>query len=428
MAVSANILVITDQSNDLIMQSLHEMDFATAEISVDKISADPSFAASYDIAILHIPEMTDIATALADKLVSFQVPLLIVGENHRPAEIQSISSDLSPLELKRRLYSLHRVNIMEQEYKRRVKTSSLYGLEIEQEARVFETLEDRKVMLLSNDSAVLGEMLLNLEKKTNVQVCDNSELAIDQLRDHSFDALIIHGAGQGDTNFRLCTDIRADSRLFNLPVIFLLSNPNNREAAYIHGASDIVLYPDEMNQLAARLSLHANQTDYRFQLQQLFRASKPLAVTDGLTGLYSYGFVQTHLTHMIKDFIATDRHLTFAVIELENLEEINKEFGFNAGDQVLRQMGNILSFLVRGEDFCGRFSGDKFIIALPNTSIEAAGIALNRIYGVTRNTEYAIHGMDDPIHAVIKMGCAQLKPDETLKEIEKRAKKEGFHG
>ncbi len=428
MAVSANILVIADNRNDLILQSLHEMDFATTEMSVEKISADPSFAASYDIALLHIPEPSEQAAALADKLVSFQVPLLIVGHNHRGAEIQSISDDLSPLELKRRLYSMHRVNIMAQEYQRRVKTTGLYGLEIEEAVQQFDPLEDRKILLLSSDSSVLGDMLLGLEKKTNVQVCENQDVAIEQLRDHSFDALIVHGAGQGDANFRLCTDIRADSRLYNLPIIFLLSNPNNREAAYIHGASDIVLYPSEMNQLAARLSLHTNQMDYRFQLQQLFRASKPLAVTDGLTGLYSYGFVQTHLTHMIKDFIATDRHLTFAVVELENLEEINKEFGFNAGDQVLRQMGNILSFLVRGEDFCGRFSGDKFIIALPNTSIEAAGIALNRIYGVTRNTEYAIHGMDTPILAVIKMGCAQLQPDETLKEIEKRAKKEGFHG
>ncbi|MBE7637371.1 diguanylate cyclase [Sneathiella sp. P13V-1] len=428
MAVSANILLISEEPNDFILTSLQDMDFGVVQKTTTEIQQAPQVAEGADIVVLHLPQADKAGQAIADDLVEQNKALLIIGANHRPSEIQSISIDFCDLEFKRRLYSLHRVNIMSQEYERRSETTELYGLKSELAEAEETSLDKRNVLILGNDSTMLGDTLLHLENKTNVRVSPSPDGTIDLLRERRFDALIVFGAGQGDVHFRLCTDIRADSRLYNLPIIFLLDNRNDRKAAYIHGASDIVIYPDELDQLAARLSLHTSRTDYRFQLQQLFRTSKPLAVMDGLTELYSYGFVQSHLGRLIENYHQTNRHLTFAVITLKNLEEINSKYGYHAGDQILRQMGNILSFLVRGEDFCGRYSGDKFIIALPSTSIEDAGIALNRIFGVTNNTEYSVHGSEEPVFADIHMGCAQLQEGETLKEVEKRAKKDRFNG
>ncbi len=428
MAVSANILLISEEPNDFILTSLQDMDFAVVQKTISEYQQNPDAGEAADIVVLNMPEATGNGQSVADTLVEQNKALLIIGANQCPSQIQSISVDFCDLEFKRRLYSLHRVNIMSQEYERRSETTELYGLKSELANAEETSLDKRNDLILGSDSTMLGDTLLLLENKTNVQVSPTPEGTIDLLREKRFDAMIVFGAGQGDVNFRLCTDIRADSRLYNLPIIFLLDNRNDRKAAYIHGASDIVVHPEELDQLAARLSLHTSRTDYRFQLQQLFRTSKPLAVMDGLTGLYSYGFVQSHLGRLIDNYHQTDRHLTFAVITLNNLEEINKEYGYHAGDQILRQMGNILSYLVRGEDFCGRYAGDKFIIALPSTSIEDAGIALNRIFGVTNNTEYSVHGSDVPVFADIHMGCAQLQAKETLKEVEKRAKKDRFNG
>ncbi len=279
---------------------------------------------------------------------------------------------------------------------------------------------------MGNQNAIVGDVMLQLSRVAKVRLCPNADLVADELRAGNYDAVIILGAGQGDVNFRLCLDIRGDSRLYNLPVIFVLENENNREAAYIHGASDIVIHPGEMSSLFARSKLLIDQSQLRFSLQKLLKTSRPLPVTDGLTGLYSHGFVHAHMKHMIADHSSRSKHLTVASVEIANLTEINEEYGYPAGDQVLRQVGNILSLLMRGEDFCGRFNSNSFLIALPGTARRDAFIALSRVYGVTRNTEYTIAAIARPVEATIKIGLTEMLDDEDLAIVLKRAQAEGY--
>jgi len=427
MPVTANILVISDEAATHISDCLSDEGFSIAHSPYAAVPAMEQPASAFDLAIVTASD-GDLSRKdeLIDQLRADDVPVLIVGANHRPADIQSVPLDFCDLELKRRIASLIRLEIMKREYQRRTQTTSHYGF-IDQD--VDEDIPKPKkisLLLVGNQSAILGDILLQLNRQSEVHVCPSADMAVEDLRAGDFDAVIILGAGQGDIHFRLCMDLRADSRLFNLPAIFVLENENNREAAYIHGASDIVMYPDEMTSLFARTRLLVDQSDYRFSLQKLLKSSKPLAVSDGLTGLYSYGFLQAHMTALIKDHQAQSKFLSIATITVDNISDINEHYGYPAGDQVLRQIGNIASFLVRGEDFCGRYRGNQFVIALPSTGKKQAFIALNRVYSVTRNTEFAVTDQKNPVTATINMGLVELGDDESLDAVIKRCAKGGF--
>jgi len=421
MAVSANIQIVANSEASRIIDYLKDSGYAYKKCAVADVQGNTFVDPSIDVILF---ETSNIAPNEAEKVLELLsahgAPVLIVGLNPIPATYHSIPEKFCELEIQKRIVSLLRLQIMKKELARRSATTQKYSLQEDQTSAPVQQQAETKVMLIGKKSELLGEILLQLDQKSKVHVCQNAELAIDNLRSGNFDALIVIGAGQGDVNLRLCNDIRADSRLFNLPVLFVLEHESNREAAYIHGASDIILNPEEMQNLYTRTMLHINQAEYRFSLQTLFKASKPLPVTDGPTGLYSYGFMMAHLKSLMDEHANENKYLSIATLNITNLAEINDEYGFPAGDQVLRQIGNIVSFLVRGEDFCCRHKNGQFLIALPSTSKEEARVALNRVYGVTRNTDFSLVGVDQPISAYVTMGLAEFNIGDSIEDTIKR--------
>ncbi len=421
MPVSAHILIVANSEEKELDDHLKQSGYATTFCSYSAFNADKSVQRSHDLVLL-VSTNLGLTKEVGSDFYGLQCPVLIIGPNPVPDRIQSIPAGYCKMELEKRLASLIRLQIMKREFTRRSETTKKYGLDAEEISTPDLCLKEKDVLLVGGKSEILGSILLQLDTRCKIHVCQNSELALDELREKRFDALILVGTGQGDIHLRLCNDVRADSKLFNLPVVFVLEYESNREAAYVHGASDIVINPAEMDNLRARTALLIQQAEYRYSLQQLFKASKPLPVTDGPTGLYSYGFMRAHLESLLPDHQDGGKNLSLATLAISNLSEINKEHGYQAGDQILRQVGTIVSFLVRGEDICCRYKNGQFLIALPSTGLEDARIALNRVYGVSRMTEFSVAHKDEPIEVAVEMGLAELQNGETVEEAIKRGK------
>lgn len=418
MSVSALILIVSNTEEKELSDNLEQSGYAYRLCSNAEFSEKVIQDGAYDL-VLKMTSSEDLKRGAPEleQFSNLSVPALIIGPNPIPAKLHSIPTDHSLLELQKRMGSLIRLHIMRRELERRSQTTNLYKFNKEDMEPVEVQQDEVNIMLIGQQSETLGAILLQLDSKSGVHICQNSDNAISELRENQFDAVIIIGVGQGDINLRLCNDIRADSRLFNLPVLFILENENNREASYIHGASDVVLNPDEMDNLFTRTALHIQQANYRFSLQKLFKSSKPLPVTDGPTALYSFGFMMAHMDALMRDYHAENKCLSVATINITNLSEINETRGYPAGDLVLRQVGSIVSFLVRGEDFCCHNKGGQFVIALPSTPEKDARIALNRVYGVIRNTEFAVAGSDNPVSAAVEMGLTEMQPNDTLNQM-----------
>jgi diguanylate cyclase (GGDEF)-like protein len=343
-------------------------------------------------------------------------PILIIGQAIVRCNAQPISTGYCDLELLCRVNSLIRLENMQQELVRRVNTSETYGVNLEELVPPESDIGDTNILIIGSKSIILGNILLRLDTRARIQLCKNTENAISDLRNSNFDAVILSGVGPGDSNLRLANDIRADSRLFNIPLIMVLENGENREAAYIHGVSDIVLHDTEMDALINRTGLQIQQYRYRFAMQKLFRITQPYPLSDGLTGLYSYGFMKSHLTKMLNDHADREKYISVASIKIRNLEEINTKHGHAAGDQLLRQIGSILFNLVRGEDFCASYKSGHFVITLPGTRVKDAKIALKRIVGVGSNTEFSVNANNLSIQAQVSFGLAEANNDEESME------------
>jgi diguanylate cyclase (GGDEF)-like protein/PAS domain S-box-containing protein len=94
------------------------------------------------------------------------------------------------------------------------------------------------------------------------------------------------------------------------------------------------------------------------------------SVRDHLTGLFNRRYMEETLEREL--LRAARKQLTLGVImlDVDNLKQFNDSWGHTAGDEILRELGNLLLRQVRGEDIACRYGGDEFILILPDASSE----------------------------------------------------------
>ena len=70
----------------------------------------------------------------------------------------------------------------------------------------------------------------------------------------------------------------------------------------------------------------------------------------------------------------------FIIIDLDNFKKINDSLGHLQGDEVLKQVANILKENFRKTDIIARLGGDEFIVFMKNiVQKENAIISLNNL-------------------------------------------------
>ena len=97
-----------------------------------------------------------------------------------------------------------------------------------------------------------------------------------------------------------------------------------------------------------------------------------LAVIDGLTQIYNRRYLEEFLEREISRCRRHGRPMSLIMFDIDGFKEINEQFGHLSGDFVLRHVADKLNRRIRREELFVRFTGDKFIVALPETDLEDA--------------------------------------------------------
>ena len=133
---------------------------------------------------------------------------------------------------------------------------------------------------------------------------------------------------------------------------------------------------EEQQRMLARLGRQAMALIERRaserQLNTTARELELLSTTDELTGLHN----RRSLLQKLKFEVARSKRfrtpLSAVMIDVDNFKKINDEFGHNAADQILANIGRLLRESVRVIDIPGRYGGEELCVILPNTPLEGA--------------------------------------------------------
>jgi len=90
---------------------------------------------------------------------------------------------------------------------------------------------------------------------------------------------------------------------------------------------------------------------------------------DNLTNLYIRNVFDVVLDKEYNLSVRKELPMSVLMIDIDNFKNVNDIYGHSEGDQVLRQIGNIINLSIRSMDFAARYGGEEFIIIMPNTSM-----------------------------------------------------------
>jgi len=87
---------------------------------------------------------------------------------------------------------------------------------------------------------------------------------------------------------------------------------------------------------------------------------------DPLTGLYNRRYLDTTLERELARCQREGQPLSLMLIDIDHFKQINDTYGHLAGDEVLKQLADMLSAQARNADVVCRFGGEEFLLLLPN--------------------------------------------------------------
>jgi diguanylate cyclase (GGDEF)-like protein len=123
------------------------------------------------------------------------------------------------------------------------------------------------------------------------------------------------------------------------------------------------------------------------------------AATDSLTGLPNRRAVQDALKRTIAQAGRTLSPMAVLLLDLDHFKQINDTFGHDRGDAVLAAVGDVLSRALRTSDFVGRNGGEEFIALLPDTGVEGALEAAEKLRLAIERL--MVPGIDRPVTASV---------------------------
>jgi len=139
------------------------------------------------------------------------------------------------------------------------------------------------------------------------------------------------------------------------------------------------------------------------------------ALTDPLTGLSNRVMLRDTLEHAIEQNQRNGSPMTLLTLDLDRFKSINDTLGHEAGDQVLRGLGELLRKRIRRADHVFRIGGEEFIALLYDADMENGLQVAEELRNVIETAPL----LDDRT-VTASIGVASLKNGENWMEWLKR--------
>jgi diguanylate cyclase (GGDEF)-like protein len=130
---------------------------------------------------------------------------------------------------------------------------------------------------------------------------------------------------------------------------------------------------DERNQLEARVLQRT------LELMVANTKLEQLATTDPLTGIGN----RRRMTEQINKELERSRRfrhpLSLLMVDIDHFKNVNDVYGHEAGDRAIVAVSRALAGGMRSIDMASRFGGEEFVLLMPETDINVAGSAAERL-------------------------------------------------
>ncbi len=271
-----------------------------------------------------------------------------------------------------------------------------------------------KILLVDDDPsilAVLGDLMTIFGH--DYDTASNGIEAIEKLKQDFFQIVLTDMMMNGMDGMELLKYI--NSNYPNIKVI--VATGYDRTFSYTDviraGASDFISKPFNADELEAKISRLAREIELLHQLELL-------SISDSLTGLYNRRHFDTKIFEEARRAFRQNHDLFLAVLDVDNLKEVNDKYGHPAGDKILKAVSDIVKHCIRENvDWPFRYGGDEFCVILIQVSKEQALMTSERFIQSLNEKKLPLTGLSIGLARFIRSG--DKKWTEDIADLVKRA-------
>ncbi|MBA7561707.1 hypothetical protein ES708_03347 [subsurface metagenome] len=165
-----------------------------------------------------------------------------------------------------------------------------------------------------------------------------------------------------DESIWLGVPLKIEGKIMGAMAVQSYTNPN------LYREEDIKLMEFVSNQIATAI-----------ERKRMEEELKRLAHYDTLTGAYDRGYGLGLLQRQLKLSKRDKSPLLLAYCDLDNLKDVNDEFGHEEGDRAMVQVAKLFKSILREVDIITRMGGDEFLLIFLDSSLNEIAIIRKRL-------------------------------------------------
>ncbi|NQD36451.1 diguanylate cyclase [Permianibacter sp. IMCC34836] len=108
------------------------------------------------------------------------------------------------------------------------------------------------------------------------------------------------------------------------------------------------------------------------KIEELHGLLREQAIRDPLTGLFNRRYMEESLDRELSRALREGYPVSVVLADIDHFKKLNDTYGHPAGDEVLRQLAQLLKEQARASDIPCRYGGEEFLFVLPHANTATA--------------------------------------------------------
>ena len=239
-----------------------------------------------------------------------------------------------------------------------------------------------KILVADDDPDIRDILKLTLsEENYEVIEAKDGEEALKIIKNKPLELVLLDYKMPNTDGRQVCRSIKKDLLLRHLPIIMLTAKGDieDKVGGLDSGADDYMVKPFEPKELLARIRMILRRAECDLEANPLTRLPGNVSILNELSGR-----------------LAENSLFTVCYLDLDKFKSYNDKYGFEHGDEVIRETARILIRVVQEcgnpDDFIGHIGGDDFVII---TTPEIADSICKKIISYFNETSPSFYNEND---------------------------------
>ena len=241
----------------------------------------------------------------------------------------------------------------------------------------------KPLVLVADDSATIRALVRYELESGGYAVVEATDgpAALALTAQHAVDVVLLDIQMPGPDGHAVLAQLKAREATRDVPVVFLSGNDSADDVvqALREGAHDYLRKPPDPAELQARVASAYRMKQLQEQLRERAVELESISRTDHLTGLYNRRHGEEHLRGALAFARRSGQPVSVLLIDVDHFKQVNDTRGHSGGDDVLFEVAQALSSVVRTEDVIARWGGEEFFVCSHRSDLAAASVLAERL-------------------------------------------------